>query len=298
MTGKISVYSDGEGKGSAFRFEIPMMHDLTTNFGDNTLDNCHDRTLEIDDCSDNLQITNRSGNSELPEYLKELSRSFKVISPTSALKLSFSNNQLGLNESLPTLAAMNVETRMNCNDDPDYYSNYDFEGNFGLNPESGGKEENKMLIKDKNKLNFLVVDDSSLNKKMLCRSLRVEGHSCDEAEDGLVALHKVKEKFDLYNRLKSQLGHSSTLAAVESSELKSQLGQSSTLDAVDASETGLCSNHDDWHKVKEICGLYDVILMDSVMPNMEGPVATKEILKLGYKGPIIGITGLGCLANF
>ena len=36
---------------------------------------------------------------------------------------------------------------------------------------------------------------------------------------------------------------------------------------------------------------FDVILMDFVMPNMNGPDATYEIRKLGYTGLIIGVTG-------
>ena len=35
----------------------------------------------------------------------------------------------------------------------------------------------------------------------------------------------------------------------------------------------------------------DVILMDYVMPVMDGPTATKEIRALGFVGPIIGVTG-------
>eukprot|EP01042_Synura_sphagnicola_P036702 gene36702-biopygen19928 len=36
---------------------------------------------------------------------------------------------------------------------------------------------------------------------------------------------------------------------------------------------------------------YDVIFMDFVMPNMDGPTATAEIRKMGFKGPIFGVTG-------
>ena len=36
---------------------------------------------------------------------------------------------------------------------------------------------------------------------------------------------------------------------------------------------------------------YDVIFMDFVMPNMNGPESTKAIRELGYIGPIIGVTG-------
>ena len=35
----------------------------------------------------------------------------------------------------------------------------------------------------------------------------------------------------------------------------------------------------------------DVILMDNVMPNKDGPTATRELRELGYAGIIIGVTG-------
>ena len=64
----------------------------------------------------------------------------------------------------------------------------------------------------------------------------LEGHECEEAQDGLIAVQKVKDVID--------------------------------------------SNIH-----------YDAIFMDFVMPNMNGPDATRAIRKLGYTGPILGVTG-------
>ena len=40
---------------------------------------------------------------------------------------------------------------------------------------------------------LLIVDDSPLNRKMLVRTFKMSGHTCDEAEDGLLSVAKVKD---------------------------------------------------------------------------------------------------------
>jgi signal transduction histidine kinase/CheY-like chemotaxis protein len=86
----------------------------------------------------------------------------------------------------------------------------------------------------------LVVDDSGLNRKLLCKLLRASGHTCEEASDGRYAIDKVKA------RMARGAGGSSS---------------------------------------------YDVILMDFVMPNMDGPTTAEALRGLGYSGPIIGVSG-------
>ena len=89
----------------------------------------------------------------------------------------------------------------------------------------------------------MVVDDSRLNRKMLIKCLKKNGHRCTEAEDGLEAIVKVKERIDFSN--------------------------------------GLCGKP------------FDAILMDFIMPNMDGPTATRQLRTMGYTGVIFGVTGNG-----
>lgn len=85
-------------------------------------------------------------------------------------------------------------------------------------------------------LHFLVVDDSTINRKTLTRCLGMHGHTVICAVDGL----------DAINILTSA----------------------------------------DLPTVKP-----DVVLMDNLMPRMSGPEATKRLRELGYSGLIIALTG-------
>ena len=40
-----------------------------------------------------------------------------------------------------------------------------------------------------------------------------------------------------------------------------------------------------------MAGKYDIIMMDFVMPIMDGPTATREMRKAGFTGYIFGLTG-------
>jgi signal transduction histidine kinase/CheY-like chemotaxis protein len=101
-------------------------------------------------------------------------------------------------------------------------------------------DKSQSHIQNQNAGELLIVEDSSLNRKMLCKLLRSSGYSCEEACDGLGAVDKVKARM-----------------ARGSSEKR----------------------------------IYDAILMDFVMPNVDGPTATDVIRGLGYGGPIFGLTG-------
>jgi CheY-like chemotaxis protein len=87
---------------------------------------------------------------------------------------------------------------------------------------------------------LLVVDDSDLTRKMLCRIMKAQGYDYEEADDGDVAVEMVRKN----------MGRTD--------------GRT-----------------------------YAVILMDFIMPVMDGPTATKHIRELGFTAPVLGVTGNG-----
>ena len=112
----------------------------------------------------------------------------------------------------------------------------------------------------KKQLYLLVVDDSALNRRMIIKLLG--DHICDQAVDGVEAVAKYVERVNLSN--------------------STQTG--SDCDNVHLEEKSGCTSPTN-------SKVYDAILMDYMMPNMDGPTATEIIREMGYAGPVIGITG-------
>ena len=105
---------------------------------------------------------------------------------------------------------------------------------------------------------------------MLMKTLKNEGHTTEEAEDGLLAVGMVKDK------------------------------GLTTFDAILMDFVMVCPVLFLSHLPSYIIYTYTVVshipwslscFVLSFQPVMDGPSATKAIRELGYKGPIIGCTG-------
>ena len=101
--------------------------------------------------------------------------------------------------------------------------------------------EDQLPMESKNQKKILVVDDSPSFRKFLYQLLELEGHYCEVASNGLLALNMVKAT--------------------------------------------LSTNTDELYLRN-----YDVIIINLMMPVMNGFDATIAIRELGYTGAILGVT--------
>ena len=119
-----------------------------------------------------------------------------------------------------------------------------------------------------------------MNRKMLVRMLIANGFACCEAEDGVEALsemsrmclHKVNSDSDM-SRTPSRL--LPCLGASRASSVILPQRQSSPPPV---------------HFEQQQFTI-DAVLIDSNMPRMNGPEAIVEMRKIGFRGPIIGVSG-------
>ena len=143
------------------------------------------------------------------------------------------------------------------------------------------------------RLNVLIVDDSALNRKMLLKILVKEGHTCREACDGQAAVDIMKQEMQRKSE-RAFVGETETVTKMGREGEKARVsvrgrgrGGNGLLDyrSSDDKPSSLSPSHSPCQ--------FNVILMDYVMPIMDGPTATSVIRDLGYRGPIFGVTGNG-----
>ena len=255
--GSIRAHSEGEGKGSSFTVSINMQrrcnprsapgdsHDLQDSldhppifkneFVDTVLtlsceskDVCQD-IMSSDTGYSNTGYVGSRGTTQFPRQsieVSHLSLSEKVSNRSIETRWFNTRSPVESTRRCSRKGSKSAETRSDS-------SAGDSKSDCGSSiPVYGSTPDEKYDV--------LIVDDSSLNRKMLCRIFKSAGHTCDEADDGLAAVEKVKAK----------------MSGAEGERR-----------------------------------VYDAVLMDFVMPNMDGPTATKIIRELGYLGPVFGVTG-------
>jgi CheY-like chemotaxis protein len=150
----------------------------------------------------------------------------------------------------------------------------------------------------------LIVDDSPTNRKMLVRLLRMHNICAApmEAEDGLQAVKMVSaamlaklvdaagSSYCLEGSSRHNSGNPSCLTSASASPSAAPSGSTSAVASPPASADS--STHFLQPRTSQQLLLPDVILMDFIMPNLDGPSATEQLRqKIGYDGLIIGVTG-------
>ncbi len=113
--------------------------------------------------------------------------------------------------------------------------------------------------------NILIVDDSDANRKMLGKLLQRDGHNVIEAKDGTEAVAMIRP---FYPEPPQVVDLEAGVPLIEPS-----LSSSSPMSSDRTSSP------------------IDFILMDNFMIDMNGPEATRAIRNLGYRRPILGVTG-------
>ena len=156
---------------------------------------------------------------------------------------------------------------------------------------------------------ILVVDDSAPNRKMLSRLLSKEHHTVIEASDGSEAVKIVQDllrdrentkaliDFHRNNRqVCSKIGQSACLVGPRHTTNVVLAGpefENGNHPVADHASIGTDQTMDEDVSEKiPLPPMFDLILMDYYMPNMNGPAAIEAIRKLGYTGMIVGVSGV------
>jgi CheY-like chemotaxis protein len=177
--------------------------------------------------------------------------------------------------------------------------------------ETLGEDDEDGKIERKQKVyRILVVDDSLMNRKMLCKLLISCGHTCIQAVDGLDAIKKVQDNTD-FVPVPFTPFHNPTPGDSESSKSAQLRKLSIESPSTEAEEDQRITprmlmgfedpvplppaspatvERANYISSASFCS-FDAILMDFMMPNMDGPTATRAIREMGYMGPIVGVTG-------
>ena len=146
----------------------------------------------------------------------------------------------------------------------------------------------------------LVVDDSAMNRKMLVRMLTAKGFACCEAEDGMAGLCEVSRMKSLQSNV-SGLGGANIGPGSKNGDASPALhvpfrGGTPVHSPPRVAGSSLAASRQHSKSIAESLDFVpnfaiDAVLIDSNMPRMNGPEAIVEMRKIGFRGPIIGVSG-------
>ena len=169
--GSISVFSAGEGQGSVFTLRLPMVRYAHTAGGPPQL-------------YKPLSMTSRPS---VGSFLQPSTSLLSFGTPPPALQLSTSSTATSSEESIGD--DNETAPQVTCS---------------ALVTPSKPSVDSKTT----SPLRFLVVDDSKMNRKMLCRLLQNQGHVCTEAEDGVQAVAIISAVNETKHQCASYIGGS------------------------------------------------------------------------------------------
>ena len=222
--GTISVFSKGEGHGCTFTVTLPMerdesivwekeidvplndrqrttqqrntsgnimSYDLGNTFSHEVSGglNIHHNILANGNHRDPVQV---SRSTKLPRRPRPQKKKSSMLRAVSAQDMAFLRGGVGgASSGSAAIPSSLVCQEVLHNPGIMSYSRKDRKiVNIGI---AGGGAGSSDIEKDANKYHLLVVDDSHLNRKMLSKILKAVGHTCEEADNGNVAVEQVKK---------------------------------------------------------------------------------------------------------
>jgi signal transduction histidine kinase len=234
---KIHVFSEGvENKGTSFYLDFPLCIP-------NRSKSSSSKSLTSDTESDKSILFGTLGYLCPPQFLN-----FCLV-PRISDKLDSDEEEINDDDNIDGKPDISRFHPAGSSGD----SNSDIHSSFSVNSLSDSRTLWRRKLDCLEDLTIMVVDDSSLNRKMIIRTLKQNriGSSFDDFADGL--------------------------------ELLQALGVESDKSDINV-ETFKCLP-------QELAHRYDVILLDDHMTHMNGSVAIKILRQSGYNGLVVGLTG-------